>query len=50
VRTLCRSKRKLIAELEPTPSRTPFQSSPLVLSTMAQPCTCTFPFLPTTNR
>src|SRR5262245_2825505 len=50
MRTERRSKRNDIAELDPTPSFTLFQSSPDVLSTMAQPCTSTLPFLPSTTR
>ena len=45
-----RSKRNDIAELAPTPSFTSRQSSPEVLSTMAQPWRSTLPPLPTTTR
>ena len=46
----CRSKRKLSAELDPTPSFTWFQSSPLVLSTMAHASRFTLPPLSSITR
>ena len=45
-----KSKRNDIAELAPTPSFTSRQSSPDVLSTIAQPWRSTLPVLPTTTR
>jgi hypothetical protein len=49
-RTLQRSYRNDSAELEPTPTVTSFQSSPDVLSTIAQPSIITLPWSPTTTR
>src|SRR3569623_1196923 len=50
VRTLHRSYLNDSADELPTPTSTPFQSSPLVLSTIAQPSIITLPLSPTTTR
>src|SRR5439155_4326245 len=50
VRTLHRSYLNDSAEDEPTPTITPFQSSPLVLSTIAQPSSITCPPFFTATR